>query len=131
MLSTVLSHNQGLESVLSTPMKSVSVALLTTSDFALLQVNGVVWQLRKLLGATEAPKFVVSTSKDFQKKKRQMGMASDLEDSYSSNKSHRNYLKNSNNNSKVKALTHQHPHQHRLIIELLNEERGLHIEPQW
>ncbi|KAG8503849.1 hypothetical protein CXB51_001961 [Gossypium anomalum] len=30
-------YNQGLERVLSTPVKSVSVALLTTSDFALLQ----------------------------------------------------------------------------------------------
>ncbi|KAG8485558.1 hypothetical protein CXB51_018924 [Gossypium anomalum] len=44
MLSTVLrlfssmkSHNQCLERVSLTPVKSVSVALLTTSDFALLQ----------------------------------------------------------------------------------------------
>ncbi|MBA0740445.1 hypothetical protein Gogos_013647, partial [Gossypium gossypioides] len=69
MLSTVLrlfssmkGHSQGLERVSSTPVKSVSVALSTTSDFALS----------------------VASSKDFQKKKRQMGMASDSEDSYSS-----------------------------------------------
>ncbi|KAB2013802.1 hypothetical protein ES319_D09G181700v1 [Gossypium barbadense] len=48
---------------------------------------------------------VVGTSKDFQKKKRQMGMASDSEDSYSSSSSssHRNYLKNSNNNNNNKV----------------------------
>ncbi|KAG8481140.1 hypothetical protein CXB51_025906 [Gossypium anomalum] len=44
MLSTVLrlfssmkGHHQGLERVSSTPVKYVIVALLTTSDFALLQ----------------------------------------------------------------------------------------------
>ncbi|XP_017608147.1 protein RGF1 INDUCIBLE TRANSCRIPTION FACTOR 1-like [Gossypium arboreum] len=52
---------------------------------------------------------VVGTSKDFRKKKRQMGMASDSEDSYSSSSSHRNYLKNSNNNNKVQSFSPSTP----------------------
>ncbi|MFQ6663261.1 hypothetical protein Gotur_030853 [Gossypium turneri] len=67
LFSSTKGHNQGQERVSSKPVKSMSVALSTTSDFALS---------------------VVSTSKDFKKKKRQMGMASDLEDSYSSSSNH-------------------------------------------
>ncbi|KAB2067195.1 hypothetical protein ES319_A09G210500v1 [Gossypium barbadense] len=52
---------------------------------------------------------VVGTSKDFRKKKRLMGMASDSEDSYSSSSSHRNYLKNSNNNNKVQSFSPSTP----------------------
>ncbi|KAH8513901.1 hypothetical protein H0E87_006949 [Populus deltoides] len=49
---------------------------------------------------------IVGTSKNFQKrKKQQMSMASDSEDSYSSSSSHGQYMKTKNNDNKVQSFS--------------------------